>query len=76
MMSHFPAVTAKELIKALKVNGFIEHHQKGSHIIFKRETDKRRVVVPFHAGKIIPRKTLKAILLDADLTIEKFRELL
>lgn len=76
MMSHFPAVTAKELIKVINATGFIEHHQKGSHKVFKRESDKRRVVVAFHAGRVIPRKTLKAILLDADLTVEKFRELL
>jgi predicted RNA binding protein YcfA (HicA-like mRNA interferase family) len=29
-MSHFPAVTAKEVIKVLQKAGFYEHHQKGS----------------------------------------------
>jgi len=75
-MNHFPAVTAKEVIKALKQIGFYEHHQKGSHKIFKRDSDKRRVVIPFHGGSTIPRKTLKAILLDADLSLEKLKELL
>ena len=75
-MNHFPAVTAKEVIKALKQAGFSEHHQKGSHKIFKRDSDKRRVVVPSHSGSIIPRKTLKAILFDADLPLERFKKLI
>ena len=75
-MNRFPAVTAKEVIDVLKQLGFYEHHQKGSHKVFKRENDKRRVVVPFHSGKIIPRKTLKSILFDADITLDHFRELL
>ena len=75
-MNHFPAVTAKEVIRALKQIGFYEHHQKGSHKIFKRDIDKKRIVVPFHGGLTIPRKTLKAILTDADLSIERLRKLL
>lgn len=75
-MNHFPAITAKVLIKALQQVGFKEHHQKGSHKVFRRETDRKRVVVPFHSGKIIPRKTLKGILMDADLTIDRLKELL
>ena len=75
-MNRFPAATAKEVIKVLGQLGFHEHHQKGSHKIFKRDHDGRRVVVPFHPGKIIPRKTLKALLMDADINVEQFRELL
>ena len=75
-MPKFPALTAKDLIKVLQRCGFNEHHQKGSHKVFKRDSDYRRVVVPFHSGKIIPRKTLKAILIDADINLEKLNELL
>ena len=75
-MSHFPAVSAREVIRILKKLGFYEHHQKGSHKIFKRDNDMKRVVVPFHGSKIIPRKTLKSILLDADINLDKFKELL
>ena len=75
-MSYFPAVTAREVIRILNQLGFYEHHQKGSHKVFKRDLDGKRVVVPFHSGKTIPRKTLKSILLDADISIEKFKELL
>lgn len=75
-MNRFPAVTAKEVISALQQSGFYEHHQKGSHKVFKRDVDHKRVVVPFHSGKTIPRKTLKSILFDAGLDLDKFKELL
>jgi len=35
-----------------------------------------RVTVPSHAGRILHPKVLKSILRDADLTTEKFKELL
>ena len=75
-MPKFPALSAKDLIKALQQVGFCEHHQKGSHKVFKRDSDRRRIVIPFHGGKIIPRKTLKAILIDAEISMEKLNELL
>ncbi|MFQ5673032.1 MAG: type II toxin-antitoxin system HicA family toxin [Nitrospinales bacterium] len=37
--------------------------------------DKRRTNVPMHSGKIIKRKTLKAILKSAGLTVEEFLKL-
>ena len=45
-----------------------------------RETDRneegKRVTVPCHAGKTLHPKTLQSILRDADLSVERFRELL
>jgi len=41
-----------------------------------READKKRVTVPVHEGKIVPPGTLRAILRDADISIEEFRGLL
>jgi predicted RNA binding protein YcfA (HicA-like mRNA interferase family) len=74
-MNRFPAVSAKEVIRVLQQSGFYEHHQRGSHKIFKRDIDHKRVVVPFHGGKTIPKKTLKSILADAGLDPDKLREL-
>ena len=75
-MSYFPAISAKDLIRVLKQAGFYEHHQKGSHKIFKRGSDNKRVVVPFHGHTTIPRKTLKSILLDAGISIDQLKNLL
>jgi len=75
-MSQFPAIDAKEIIRVLKQAGFYEHHQKGSHKIFKRDQDNKRVVVPFHGHRTIPCKTLKSLLLDANISVEQLKELL
>ena len=73
---HFPAVTSKEVIKVLEKIGFEFLRQTGgSHAVHKRKSDNKRTIVPIHSGQIIKRKTLKAILKDADLSIEKFNEL-
>ena len=72
----FPAVTSKEVIKVLQKVGFEFVRQSGSsHAIYKRKSDNKRTVVPIHPGQIIKRRTLKAILKDADLSVEGFTEL-
>jgi predicted RNA binding protein YcfA (HicA-like mRNA interferase family) len=72
----FPAVTAKEVIRVLEKIGFYFVRQSGSsHAVYKRHADKKRTVVPIHPGKIIKRKTLRAILKDVDLTIDEFNSL-
>lgn len=72
----FPALEAKAVIKGLQKVGFQIVRQSGSHVVLKRVKDKRRTVVPIHSKKILKRKTLKAILVDADLALEEFMKLL
>ncbi|MCK5044550.1 type II toxin-antitoxin system HicA family toxin [Candidatus Parcubacteria bacterium] len=74
-MPKLPIVKSKELIRVLKKIGFFKYHQVGSHIQFKHQ-DNRRVTVPFHSGKDIPRGTLKAILCDLEISTEEFIKLL
>jgi predicted RNA binding protein YcfA (HicA-like mRNA interferase family) len=69
-MQKRPRLTAKETIRALNKAGFYSVSQKGSHV--KLKNDNRRIIVPFHAGKIIPPKTFKGIIKDSGLTIEEF----
>lgn len=73
---YFPAVTSKEVIKVIEKIGFEFLRQTGSsHAVYKRKADNKRTVVPIHSSQIIKRKTLKAILKDADLSIEEFNKL-
>jgi len=73
MSGKFPTVTSAEVIKVLRKAGFRFKRQSGSsHAIYYRDADKRRTTVPVHSGKIIKRKTLKAILQSSGLTIEEF----
>lgn len=75
MSEKLPRVTAGDVIKVLESIGFSFSRQSGSHKIYKN-TAGRRVTVPYHSGKILHPKTLLSILRDADLTAEKFKELL
>ena len=75
MSDKLPRVTAADSIRALEKAGFSLSRQSGSHKIFKNK-EGRRITVPFHSGKILHPKVLASILRDADLTVEKFKELL
>ncbi len=76
MNPKLPQVTCRQLIRALKRAGFVEQRQRGSHLHLRRELDKRRVTVPMHRGRTVPTGTLRAILRDADISVEEFLDLL
>ncbi len=52
--------------------GFEFDRQRGSHAIYYRSSDKRRVVIPMHGTKDLKPGTLRAIISDMGLTIEEF----
>lgn len=61
----------KKVIKALEKAGFTIDHVTGSHYIMLK--DNVRTSVPYH--KTLKTGTLRAILNQADLTIEDFNKL-
>jgi len=75
MKGKLPRVTASKVIRVLEKIGFYLARQSGSHKIYKN-SEGRRVTVPYHAGKTLHPKVLKSILRDADLKVEEFRKLL
>lgn len=75
MSGKLPRVTAADVIKALDRAGFSFSRQSGSHKIYKNK-EGRRVTIPYHSGKILHPKVFASILRDADLTVERFNELL
>jgi predicted RNA binding protein YcfA (HicA-like mRNA interferase family) len=75
MPPELPKITAKEIIAALEKVGFNFSRQSGSHKIYKNSEGKR-VTIPFHSGKILHPKILKSILKDADIAIEQLKNLL
>ena len=72
-MNRLPSLKPKEVEPVLLRAGFVEHRQKGSHKIFKMGT--LRVMLPYH-GKDLKRGTLRAIIKQANLTVEEFLRLL
>ena len=77
-MTKLPAISSKEVMKALRSAGFEDAPKrgKGSHsALVKRSMAKSRlVIVPDR--KTLPRGTLRAILDQAGLTKDEFIELL
>lgn len=73
-MSKLPKIPGKKCVKALSKTGFYFKRQQGSHIILRRDNPFAQLVVPNH--KELDRGTLRAIIRQADLSIEGFVKLL
>lgn len=77
MTPRFPAATSDDVLRVARKLGFDFSRQAGtSHAIFKRASDKRRIVIPIHPGKTIKRKTLLSIIKDLGISQEEFRDLM
>lgn len=75
-MTRLPGLKPIEVIRKLKKAGFVFDWQaKGSHEIWYNPATKKRVVVPNHPGKDIPRKTLISIVSQSGLSIDEFVKL-
>jgi predicted RNA binding protein YcfA (HicA-like mRNA interferase family) len=71
-----PALTARDVIRALVRAGFKESRTSGSHCRLVHATDPaRKLTVSVHSGDL-KRGTLRAIVAQAGLTVEEFIELL
>lgn len=75
-MGRLPSLTALKVIRALKRAGFVEDRQRGSHLMLIHPATNARTVVPVHAGRTIKEPLLRAILRDAQLTVDEFIHLL
>ena len=73
-MSKLPQISGKECVKTLGKAGFYIKRQKGSHIILCRNDPFAEVVVPNH--KNLDKGTLRAIIRQAELDVNKFIDLL
>lgn len=76
MTPHLPSVTGPELARIAEKMGFRRDRQSGSHAVFYRAADHRRIVIPMHQGQDLRPKTLLGILHDMDVTVEALRDLL
>ena len=73
-MTKLPSISGHECVKVLSKIGFDVRRQVGSHMILRRDNPFAQVVVPDH--KELDRGTLRAIIRQANLTIEEFTNLL
>jgi len=77
MGERFPIANYRQVVKIAKKLGFYFCRQaKGSHEIWRRDSDGQQTTISNHGSKSFKRKTLKAILKDFRITPKKFLELL
>lgn len=73
-MGKLPHIPAKKVVQKLKRAGFVETHQRGSHLYLEKED--RVVTVAMHGSKNIPPGTLHSIVVrQAGMTVEEFLKL-
>jgi predicted RNA binding protein YcfA (HicA-like mRNA interferase family) len=70
-----PAVTGARLVKAPQAAGFVLTRTRGSHHRLKYP-DGRATTVPVHAGRDVPKGTLRGVLRDCGMSAEDLRQLL
>lgn len=75
-MPKLPVINDKKLIKILKLEGFIETRQKGSHLSMHKVLPDSIKLVIVPVKRDIPRGTLKSILRKAGISRNRFFELL
>jgi predicted RNA binding protein YcfA (HicA-like mRNA interferase family) len=76
MSKRLPALTPKDVFRALTRVGFYLHHTTGSHYYLKHpEKPGLRVTLPWH-NRDLKRGTLAAVIEQAGYTIQEFVELL
>ncbi len=72
-MSRLPAVSGKQVIKALIQMGYYVRDQDGSHVHL-RHPIRKPLTIPDH--KEVAKGTLRAIIREAGLTKNQFSDLL
>ena len=76
MGKKFPVANYHRITKVAKKIGFYFCRQaKGSHEIWRRDSDGRQTTIPNHGSKPLKRKTLKSILDDFGITPEEFSKM-
>jgi predicted RNA binding protein YcfA (HicA-like mRNA interferase family) len=71
-----PTVTARQVVRAAEKLGFTLDRQRGSHAVYIRNSDGRRIVIPMHKGKDIRVGLLRSLISDMGITPEEFQALL
>ena len=77
MSPSLPAVTARQVLAALRRVGFVVDRIAGSHHVPTHPDEARRTVpVPFHSARSLKLGTLRNIIRQAGLSVDEFRRLL
>ena len=76
MGTRFPNANYRQVAKVARRLGFyLLRSGKGSHEVWKRDSDNLFTTLPNHGTKSLKRKTLKSILEDLKISPEEFLKL-
>jgi predicted RNA binding protein YcfA (HicA-like mRNA interferase family) len=64
--------SAKNLIRVLEQNGFILSRISGSHHLYVNPVSGKRIIVPVHGNKDLPKGTFYAIIKQAGIDRSEF----
>jgi predicted RNA binding protein YcfA (HicA-like mRNA interferase family) len=71
-MAKLPSIRAREVARVAQSIGFVFDRQRGSHAVYYRTSDQRRIVIPMHGNKDLKPGTLRGIISDMGLSVEEF----
>ena len=71
-MSKLPSVSARDIIRVAEKIGFAFDRQRGSHAVYYRSSDRRRLVIPVHKSRDLKPGTLRGLIDDMGLSVEDF----
>ena len=74
MSSRLPHVTADQAIRIVLKLGFAQVRQSGSHKVY-RNPQGIRLTIPYHKGRVLHPKLVKALVHDLGLTSGQFIKL-
>jgi predicted RNA binding protein YcfA (HicA-like mRNA interferase family) len=75
-MSKPPSIRAREVVRVAESIGFVFDRQRGSHAVYYRASDSRRIVIPMHGAKDLKPGTLRGIINDMGISVDEFVKLL
>ena len=73
-MTQLPLLSGKAVVRAFLKAGWVQFHQRGSHIILIKSGFDRTLSVPNH--RELDRGTLRKLVRQSGLTVEEFITLL
>jgi len=75
-MSKLPVVSGEKAVKCFEKQGYMIVRQKGSHIRMWHRSDKSKKPLTIPKHKVLGKGLLRKLLRDAEISVEKFNELL
>ena len=75
-MTRPPSPSYREIVRGLRRDGWVVVRQRGSHIRLQKNVGEKTLKITVPAHRPVKRSTLKEILKQAELDLDRFVELL